>query len=208
MTETQFWLNWSVNALVAIGTLLAVIVALFGQQIRSWFFPQGLSLSLVDPQGELVARGTPGASSGRTRYFHLRVERTSRWSPATQVRVNLVSVAKPGPNGEFQPVWRGSLPFFWKNQAIEPLLKDLGSPADCDLLCVDENPLAMRLELLIVQNNLVATFTGATKLQIGVVANAVECSSALHKFEICWDGTWAEGSQEMATKLQIRALPM
>ena len=48
----QFWMNWGVQALSAVATLLAVVVALFGEVFRAKFFPPVLALALVDESGE------------------------------------------------------------------------------------------------------------------------------------------------------------
>jgi hypothetical protein len=45
-------MNWWVQLAVALCTLLAVLVALFGQSFRVKFFPPRLSLTLADPDAE------------------------------------------------------------------------------------------------------------------------------------------------------------
>ncbi len=42
----QFWLNWAVNLLIGLGTLSAVVVALFKDYILSRLLPSRLELTL------------------------------------------------------------------------------------------------------------------------------------------------------------------
>jgi hypothetical protein len=50
--DWQFWMNWSVNVVVAVGTVGAVIVALFGSGIQARLFAPKLVLMIDNPHGD------------------------------------------------------------------------------------------------------------------------------------------------------------
>jgi hypothetical protein len=47
----QFWTNWVAQVAIGIGTIGAVIVALFGDWLRTYFMPPRLRLVLENPRG-------------------------------------------------------------------------------------------------------------------------------------------------------------
>src|SRR5688572_16068307 len=110
---SAFWWNWAVDAAVAIATFGAVLVALFGQGFRAKFVPPRLALTLLNPDGEMTRcrlqwQAENGEITGRTedcRYYHLRVSNARRWSPASQVQVQLLQMEEPAANGELQIAW-------------------------------------------------------------------------------------------------------
>src|SRR5207247_343205 len=118
----QFWMNWWVNLAIALGTLGAVFVALFGSWIRSKLFAPSLVLAIDNGRGDAtpVTLTAPSGESRveRARYYRLRVSNQKRWPKATQVRIQLVRVEEPGPDGELQLKWTGEVPFEWTNQQI------------------------------------------------------------------------------------------
>lgn len=74
-----FWWNWGVAFATAVGTIGAVVLALFGKRIQVACFPPNLKLSLtsqdgegtttiVTPPGGRLADGRPEAA----RYYHLQ----------------------------------------------------------------------------------------------------------------------------------------
>ena len=101
-SDQQFWWNWSVNLAVAMGTLLAVVIALFGEKLRAKFFPPRLKLELLRQEGEKtqLTRSTSGFVEvvDDVRYYHLRTRNERRWSPASEVQVYLTRIEEPGPN--------------------------------------------------------------------------------------------------------------
>ncbi len=116
----QFWLNWWVQLAVALCTLLAVLVALFGQGFRVKFFPPRLSLTVADPDGEKtkvrITWTENNISKERledARYYRLSVSNARRWSPANQVRAVLIRVKEPAADGQFAASWVGCISSIW-----------------------------------------------------------------------------------------------
>jgi hypothetical protein len=72
-SETQFWWNWWVNFAVALGTTLAVLVALFGDWIKNKWFKPDLRIEFSEPRGVLVQSMelAPGQRVVDMRYYLL-----------------------------------------------------------------------------------------------------------------------------------------
>jgi hypothetical protein len=84
----------------AIGTFLAVVVALFGDWLRGIWFRPALKLALRRAAGEAT---TVGSMSVPARYYHLVVS-NDRSRNATHVEVLLVRIEVPGPDDALQIV--------------------------------------------------------------------------------------------------------
>jgi hypothetical protein len=205
----EFWWNWVVSALAALGTLLAVIVALFGGRFRSAFFRPRLQLNLRNLEGEptKVELQSPDGTSRMedARYYHVRVSNMSRrrWPTATNVQVYLVRVSERGPDQEFVGVWTGEVPLRWRFQEVHPLLRDIGSPADCDVCSVVKDKW-LSLHPIIVPHSLNVMYRQGAQIRLQLEARAIEIDSEPLTIEIAWDGKWADGAQEMKRHLVIK----
>ena len=135
--NTQFWLNWSVYFATAVGTIGAVIVALFGERLRASLFPPKLALHLSSETGSptqvavTVPDGTKRAELAR--YYHVRLTSGAKWPKATQTQVYLLRVEAPGPDAVPQVRWSGDIPIGWRWATIHPLQRTVGPEAECDL---------------------------------------------------------------------------
>ena len=196
----SFWWNWWVQIAVAVGTIGAVLVALFGQAFRAKFFPPKLSLRLHNPTGEVTLE-----SIWQVRYYHLRVSNSRRWSPAHEVRVVLLQVEEPGPNGELQILWTGDVPLAWKYQAISPVLRTIGPGACADLCSIRESK-ALRLHLMIHPNNLNVSRAKASIMVLTLQAQGTEGESLPIRIKIAWDGQWDKGEVEMRKHMVVEEL--
>lgn len=148
--DQQFWWNWVVNLAVAVATFLAVLIALFGQQLWSEFFPPHLRMRLLRKEGEKapLIRQNQGVTEqfDDSRYYHLQVWNTRRRvSPAKQVQVYLTRLDEPGPSGRPQVVWVGNVPLRWRNQEFVPLAQTIGAPKDCDFCMVQKKDRSLSL---------------------------------------------------------------
>lgn len=139
-TAWQFWLTWITQVAIAVGTIAAVIVALFGGWLRARFAPPKLVLGLENELGVKtpVNLTAPDGSTREalSRWYHVRVDNKRRWSPATQVQVFLLRIEEPDASGEYQITWLGEIPIRWRDQEIKPLVRTIGYAADCDLCSV------------------------------------------------------------------------
>ena len=210
-STSQFWMSWWVQLAVAIGTVGAVIVALFGP-FRAKFFPPQLSIVLADPEGELtqvrlawMENDVEQERPEDARYYHVRVSNSRRWSPAHQAQVFLIQVEEPAADGQFAVSWAGDLPLNWKHQQLFPLLRTVGPTSEADLCSVVKDKW-LQLHPLIVPNNLEAKRREPTKLILSVQAKSNECDSRVLRVKVAWDGDWHEGAQEMRRHLVIETV--
>jgi hypothetical protein len=212
MTEGwQFWLTWIVNLAIAIGTLGAVVVALFGEWIRAKMFAPRLALSLVSPTGERipVTITSPGGESRSEegRHYRVRVVNERRWPRATQVRVHLIRLEEPGPDNQLQLKWAGEVPLRWTHQEIVPLERTIGPEATCDLCSVVKDKW-VALHPIIMPTNLadLALRRSPVDWTVSLQAKSNEGDSCIIRFRISWDGKWDDGETEMARHLVLRQL--
>jgi hypothetical protein len=99
-TGSQFWWTWTAEAATAIGTIGAVIVALFGGWLRAHLAAPRLEIRLG--RGDKKGFRVPVLMSldGKQidtvgRWYHLCVENKRRWSPAKDVRLLLLKLEFP-----------------------------------------------------------------------------------------------------------------
>ena len=203
----QFWWNWAVNLGVAVATVAAVLVALFGDWIKARLFRPNLSVSLVSSGGELTTAVllSPNGETReeKARFYHLRVRNLVRWPTATQVQVHLIRLEEPGPDGELKLKWAGDVPLRWKFQEIHPIARTVGPYADSDLCSVVKGKW-LELHPLIVPNNLPARRREKTDIVVSVQARSNEGESNIRRFRISWDGQWEDGESEMIHHLVVK----
>lgn len=207
----EFWWNWWVNFGMAVATFGAVFVALFGGWIRAHLFSPKLELQLRSSVGEKTQvtlhwqdeKGAAHERSEDARYYHVNVFNKARWPRATQVQVYLLHLEELGPDGELRITWSGDIPLQWRHQEIHPLARTIGPAADCDL-CSTVKGKWVELNPLIVPNNLTARRREATTMVVSLQARANEAQSAITRFQISWDGKWADGDTEMSSHLVVK----
>ena len=205
--EQQFWWNWVVNLGVAVGTLLTVGVALFGEQLRAKVFPPRLKLKLLRKEGEKTQlRSNLGVVVDDVRYFHLQVWNERRWSPAEQVQVYLTRLAEPGPSDELQVTWVGNVPLRWRDQEVVPLLQTVGAAKDCDFCMVQKKEGTLSLMPLLVPNNLNARRQGKCRFVAWLQVRSNQADSEVIRIQVAWDGLWEDGDTEMKRHLVVERL--
>lgn len=204
----QFWLDWVVQVATAVGTIAAVVVALFGDWLRTRFAPPKLILKLQNELGIKVDPTILTAPDGSTReaasrWYHVRVENGRRWSSATQVQVFLLRVEEPDAAREYKLMWFGEIPIRWRYQEINPLIRSIGYPADCDLCSVVKGKW-LELHPIITPLELTARRREASHLILTLQARGLEGDSNLLRVRIDWDGQWADDTQEMAAHMVVK----
>jgi hypothetical protein len=216
--EAQFWLDWWVKVASAVFTLLAVLVALFGNWLRAWLFPPVLQISLANPHGERVEAKiySTTISAGanyppepiktiETRWYHIRVENRRRLTPATQVQVILLQVEEPNASGTYAARWAGAIPMRWRHMEVDPTTaRTIGSPQEVDLLGVSEEK-QLGLQPLLTPSPLdkLALRNGSCRMRVVLQARALEKDSNILTVEIAWDGAWHAEPGEMARHLGV-----
>ncbi|MBN1290414.1 MAG: hypothetical protein JXB48_01120 [Candidatus Latescibacteria bacterium] len=211
--DSQFWWNWWVKFGATIATFAAVLIALFGDWIKSHLFSPKLVLSLRNNKGEktivtfqLQTEQGQQTQNVDARYYHVKVSNAVRWPIASQTRVFLLSIEEPGPDGELQITWSGELPVQWTHQTIHPFNRTIGPTAYCDLCSVLKDKW-IQLHPIIIPNNFPMKKSIATTLVVSLQAKSNEGESAIVRFKIAWDGKWDDGDVEMSHHLVIKEVP-
>jgi len=211
-TQQQFWWNWVVNVGVALGTLGAVFAALFGDILRSKWFPPCLQLTLPHPEGHKTQIKWPVKTetgmeqrAEDVRYYHLRVSNTRRWSPAREVQVFLTRVEEPGPDNALQVVWSGDIPVYWDHQELFPPARTIGPAADC-VLCSVLKGGALVLHPLVVPFNMKTRWEKSCTVITSFQARSSQADSDNIRVQIAWDGHWEDGEAEMKRHLVVKML--
>lgn len=198
MTDHQFVWYMLINALVAIGTIGAVIVALFGKK----FFPPKLELTLVSPNGELTGWKNKEGKQEYARFYHVRVSNERRWSPATDVSMHIIAMLEERADHELHEDWRGDIQITWRFRSNYPQPTRVGKAVDYDIVSVNDqgyvslHPIAAASSFRKVRN-------GKCRFTILLQAKSAEGDSDVAKANISWDGTWDE-TEAMAKHFIIR----
>jgi hypothetical protein len=193
--------------LSAIATLLAVIVALFGDRLRYLFDPHKLRITLGNVEGSTAAiyvldhvtntatLQTPGI------WYHIRVETRARWRPVTEVYIFLLSIEVPDAAGVFQRVEHEASALGWRNDPSTPP-KKVGYPAECDLCHVLKEPREMRIGPAINKGPIL--IRGSAKMRLTLKARGLEADSNTLRVEVSWDGQWSDDRAEMRRHLVVK----
>lgn len=206
-SQPDFWWNWGVQAAIAVGTNAAVLVALFGGWLRARLTPPKLVLSLTSGNGSkspLTLRSPDGSERDvESRWYHVRVENSRRWSPATQVQVFLLRIEEPDAGGVLRSTWIGDLPLRWRLQEVFPLVRNIGHAAEADLCNVVRDKW-VELQLLIVPKSLSVRYRGRCDIVVTLQARGIDCDSNLLRIKVAWDGHWSDDMTEMSGHMVVR----
>lgn len=198
----QFWWNWGTNLGVGIATFAAVGVALYAALRKST--PPALTLSILREDGERTKLN----SGEDAHFYHLEVSNAERSSVAARVQVYLTVLEAGLPSDKLlSVVWRGNVPFRWRDQEFVPRFQMIGGAKDCDLCRVRKfNGLSL---LPLFEPNSLSPFVHwklgtPCKLILWMQARSNRADSDVVRVEITWDGSWAA---DMSTHLHPKILP-
>jgi hypothetical protein len=211
-------LDW--NAVTAIATLLAVIVALFGKQIRAFLFPPMLKIRRKNKYGEKILGwqilNDQISYDVVLRFFHIRVDNARRLtSSAHDVQLFLIRLEEKAPNGNWQTRWAGSMPLRWRDQELTSSTQTVGPSKDADLLMVSEPiaqlnqaaRLSLKPQMLPGNFGLKTVWQGPCHFIATLQARSITKDSNQLRLEVSWDGHWEEGDIEMYQHLKVDELP-
>jgi hypothetical protein len=201
MTAVEQWQIIS-NLLVAIGTLLIAILAIWGERIKYRCVGPKLSVTLVDPRGEQVDISSSPNSPKWARYYHLRVANKRRWAPANNVRVVITQILKPSQDGELaNSTLSGPLQLRW--QFADLSYRTVGPEVICDL-----GHLIRDQKFSLTPYHWASNFEGSLQpnqsMLVVVQAVADNAESNPLCISITWDGIWTDDTDEMQTHLIVR----
>lgn len=191
-------------------TFSAVLVALFGEKIRAWLMPPKLCIELESSAGEseqtvLTWRDEDGADHSRPvacRMYRIIVRNGRRWSPARGVRLYVRELQEQAADGRWTVTWRGFLPLSWTHQQIFPDSRDIGHPAQCDLLMAVQNKW-VALQPVLVPLSLEVRKRWGFKWRLAIQAQSIEADSNFLQVEVSWNGEWSADSEVMRRHLVV-----
>jgi len=197
-------LDQCIQISVAIGTIGAVFVALWGGRISHAIgLGPKLNLALVDSQGELI---TPTGDTNPLRYYHLRVFNTHKWSPANNVRVMITGLLTPAADGTLvRHKMVGPLQLMWRFSNIHPQYAVVGPDDYADLGHISSGKKFV-LTPFVYPNNFPGSLQAEQKMVVEIKAFADNVESPSLCLEISWDGIFTEDTLQMATHLVIKEI--
>jgi hypothetical protein len=212
MTDTQFFWYMVVNALVAVGTIGAVLVALFGSPLRAKFFAPVFKFNVLKLTGEACPLKNPQQQHvADGRYYHLNVRNTRGWVPATHSQLRLIRIENPGPDGQPQVVWDGDIPMRRRQQEHYPTESVIGSPVHFDLCAIikSDNDPTPKLQLMpiVIAYNLPMPWTGETHFTASFQLKCAERDSQVVRIHFNWDGIWHDGDAEVLKSFILKEDP-
>lgn len=212
----QFWLNFAVQLAIALSTLGAVLVALFGRWLQEKFAPPLLSLSISNERGVKAypsyLRRNDGTSLETTsRWYHVRLQNGRRWSPARETAIYMVDIATPDASGNFVSQSHGTIPLKVRNEGILLSGRTIGPSIEYDLCSVTKSPNKeipniLEVHLAVTPTPLlnIVRSTQPIRLILTLRAHGTEVDSESLQVEISWNGTWSDDEAEMARHLVVR----
>ena len=214
--NSQFWLNWLLNLAIAVGTIGAVLLALFGDLLKSKLFPACLEISVNNLKGVFtpIERSVRMSEThikketGKSRYYHAVVSNKKKWPRAGQVQLFLKSIEEPNIDGCLEEIWSGDVPICWRNQPFYPALRDIGSHADCDLFSIQQYESECFLEIhpLFKPYNLHTIRAGSADFALRLQARSDKGESPITMIRIKWNGNWDDGESEMSKNVSIKII--
>jgi hypothetical protein len=193
------------NWLVAIGTLTAVVVAIWGEFLRSKLAPPKLRFVLHNTRGT-VTRITQGP---RVIYYHLKIVNSRPWFLAKNCQVRLIDISQRGPDNNFRPVPNPVPPtFVWSPAGFVPVATNISKEQIFDFGRVTEGGQEFEPVLHFYPNNFQGRIGAnqAIRYALEVVGDNVSKVAAL-VLEVAWNGQWTDNLDIMSRNLTIQEVP-
>lgn len=190
--------NAIINGFVALGTLALAAIAIYGDQLRSWLSGPKLSLMLENNKGSLF-------QNVRRIYYSLKVVNRRPSSIATNCYVQLKSLQRRKPNGEYAAV---PLPYplvmSWPPSEFTPRTMTVRRDQPVDFGFLEEGKHFMP-NAREYPNNFSGVLQPRETMRYSLeVVSDQFVSPELQEFEVSWNGEWSENLEIMAKNLQIR----
>jgi hypothetical protein len=200
-----FWWTWWVYVLSAVGSLAAVVVALFIDQLRPWASPPLLELRIRQERGNpAVHRVQPQGPGMPGRWYHLQIwNRNRRVATVHGVRIMLTEIWKAEQQaGKLVKIWDEEVAMVWPR--FDGDERTIGAQADCDLCSVVRGRPVVVLETKGFPFSMPRELASNTSHVAVFRARGDEVDSARFCVEITWDGVFSEDEARMAEHLKVR----
>jgi|GEM_PF-4887328 len=201
--------NWSkiIDIIMSVLTLLALILAIWGEQIRARFNKLNLIINDKNLTGELTKGGENSVGQRDDLIlFHLLLRNKTSGIIAKNVRVILVAYSKVKRDGEIEKkLLAGEASFLWTPMEQMNQWIDIADEQTFDFLVLSKQRKVIHPTLSIYFNN----FGGAIginetlRLELKVKADNFK-SSKNYFYEISWRGEWSESMETNRSNISIR----
>ena len=207
--ENKETLSLIIQGFVAIGTILAALIAIFHEWFKTKLTPPKLSLELCNDSDLNEWKGGT-INTGRVLFYHLKVINHKKNIPARNCAVLLKEISHQLPNGKFQrKQFNYPLQLKWAPGNDMPLLITVNkvSPQTVDFGYLNENSDKFTLSLVWTPYN----FDGYVladkpiRFYFQVVADNY-VSSKLDGIQVSWNGRWSENPTIMNRNLIIEKI--
>lgn len=196
------------NLAVAAGTMLLALAAIYGDWLKSKFFPPKVALELRSELGDIttVKNGVTGQIVGPAMYYHVRVINLRRSIPITNCRVSIRALEKRMPDGQFKPIPMSvPLDLRWAPaEANEPVVT-ITSERILDLGHLIQAEKQFRPAVRVLSHNFKGIVKAGESIRFGLWVDATNYSSAsLTFFEVTWNGEFSEDPETFAQYLVVK----
>lgn len=202
MTCAEKW-NLIINALIAFGTIAAVVVALFYDWFKNQFLRAKISVELLSNKGELTA----WQSGRRVIYYHLKIKNSRSSIVVQKCRVLLKGIRKKNSDNSYTELPLAvPTAFQWAPASTAPQILDFITEQILDFGFIEEGSEEFKPAVNPVWKN----FRGYLKrnetfiYQLELLANNSKPQKL--SVEVFWDGKWNDNLEVMANSLKIRIL--
>jgi hypothetical protein len=195
--------DW-IQITIAVGTIGAVVVALFGDWLKHVLRPPRLELSFENKHGVKVPCTVtePGGiqRQGVARWYHVNLRNKRRWSTAHGAQVYITKLEEQNAAGGYATVWVGEIPVTWRNPEIRPITASVGPEIEVDLCSVLEDKY-LAIHPIIQPMALPSRWDKPCKIAVSLMARAIEADSKVLRVNISWDGAWDDDATAMRRHL-------
>jgi len=200
-------MDW--EAASALATVAAVIVALFGSWINSWFYKIVLDFT---PRLLLSTGGIESADpdNPKVRIFRpekywayaITVRNPRRWFKLTNAQIFVIDVKERRIDGVYDSIWSGALPLLWQDRITNSGPRTIGPNATADLCSVfREKWLELGCSTSHREYEQLRWRRGSdVHLILTIQARGDEADSVPLRIQIDWDSGWDDEREKMQGK--------
>jgi len=203
-SDMSKWVLIISEILIAISTTTVIILAIWGDWVRSKLAPPKLRIQPHSLRGT-VTRFTNGP---RVIYYHLKLVNLRSWILVKNCRVLLRSMYRRGPNQQFAPIPLSVPPqFVWAPAGITPPVITLSKEQVMDFGRLVENESCFKPVLYSYANNFQGFIQAneAVRYCLEIIADGYT-SKRYHVFEVAWNGKWSDNLDQMSQNLTIQEI--
>ena len=196
--------NLIIQGLIAIGTILVSILAIWGDWFRNKFAGPKLSIYLHDIQGHL----TKFSDGNEVWFYHIVIKNQRKWFPAKKVRVLCPELYKKAADGSFiKEQLIVPIQLKWTPSEFSDPHQDIIDYKICDIGFIKENSNSFILTSYWYPSYYKGIVEAGESMRIKLSLEGDNfISTAPYYLEISWNGKWSKSSEEMKKHLVIKEI--